>query len=48
MLNQIAGTDYKPAERDMSIASYFSQNDWTEPSDELYIFKDNVLHVCAY
>ena len=48
MLNQIAGTDYKPAEKDMSIASYFSQNDWTEPSDELYIFKDNVLHVCAY
>lgn len=48
VINQTVGTSYRLAERDPDIENYFSQNDWTEPSDELYIFKDNVLHVCAY
>ena len=48
IMNSVAKTNYEIMERDPEIENYFSQNDWTEPSDELYIFKDNVLHVCAY
>ena len=36
------------AEKDSDIESYFSSNNWTADSDDLYIFKDNILHLCAY
>lgn len=36
------------ANKDSDIESYFSSNNWTADSDDLYIFKDNVLHLCAY
>lgn len=34
--------------KDSNIESYFSSSNWTTDSDDLYIFKDNVLHLCAY
>lgn len=36
------------ADKDSDIESYFSSNNWTADSDDLYIFKDNILHLCAY
>lgn len=36
------------ADKDRDIESYFSSNNWTTDSDDLYIFKDNILHLCAY
>lgn len=36
------------ADKDSNIENYFSSNNWTADSDDLYIFKDNILHLCAY
>lgn len=36
------------ADKDSNIENYFSSNNWTADSDDLYIFKDNILHMCAY
>lgn len=36
------------ADKDSNIEKYFSSNNWTTDSDDLYIFKDNILHLCAY
>lgn len=36
------------ADKDSDIEYYFKNNNWTADSDDLYIFKDNILHLCAY
>lgn len=35
-------------DKDSDIEDYFSSNNWTTDSDDLYIFKDNILHLCTY
>ena len=44
----IKDRQFSIADKDSDIESYFSSNNWTADSDDLYIFKDNILHLCAY
>lgn len=44
----IKDRQFSIADKDSDIENYFSSNNWTADSDDLYIFKDNILHLCAY
>ena len=44
----IKDRQFSIADKDSNIENYFSSNNWTTDSDDLYIFKDNILHLCAY
>ena len=44
----IKDRQFSIADKDSNIENYFSSNNWTTDSDDLYIFKDNTLHLCAY
>ena len=44
----ISDRQFNLVDKDESIENYFNSQNWTADSNELYIFKDNVLHICAY